>query len=67
MARVWVQAVTLIRAADETGTLKTYRPGDWLQVGKQKAIELLESGQAALPDDAQAQRALVAFRRRVLR
>jgi len=45
-------------AADETGTLKIYHPGDWVGVSKQRAIELLESGQAEMPEQAQAQRAL---------
>lgn len=58
MARVHVKAVTIIMAADETGSLKTYHPGDWVAVSKQRAIELLASGQAELPDEAQVQRAL---------
>lgn len=58
MARVHVKAVTLIMAADATGTLKTYHPGDWVPVSKQRAIELLETGQAELPQEAQVQRAL---------
>jgi hypothetical protein len=58
MALVQIKAVTIINAADEHGSLKTYYPGDWLKVGKQKAIELLESGQAEIPQAAEAQRAL---------
>jgi len=58
VARVHVKAVTLIMAADEHGSLKTYHPGDWVPVSKQRAIELLETGQAELPDEAQVQRAL---------
>lgn len=58
MARVHVKAVTIIIAADEHGTAKTYYPGDWVPVSKQRAVELLESGQAELPKEAQVQRAL---------
>ena len=58
MARVYVQAVTVIMAADEHGSLKTYHPGDWVAVSKQRAIELLETGQAQMPEEAQVQRAL---------
>lgn len=38
--------------------MQTYHPGDWVPVSKQRAIELLENGQAKLPEEAQAQRAL---------
>lgn len=58
MALVQIRAVTIIRAVDESGSLKTYHPGDWVAVGKQRAIELLETGQAEMPEQAQAQRAL---------
>jgi hypothetical protein len=58
VARVHVKAVTSILASDEHGSLKTYHPGDWVAVSKQHAIELLESGQAELPEEAQVQRAL---------
>lgn len=58
MARVMVRAITIIRAADESGSLKTYHPGDWVAVGKQRAIELLENGQAELPEEVAGQRAL---------
>lgn len=58
MAQVLIRAVTIVRAVNESGTLTTYYPGDWFRVGKQRAIELLESGQAEMPEDAQAQRAL---------
>ena len=58
MARVWLRAVSRVNQADETGTLKTYEPGDWFETSKQRAIELLETGQAEIPDEAKAQRAL---------
>jgi len=59
VAKVYVQAVTLIMAADEHGSLTTYHPGDWVPVPKQRAIELLETGQAVMPKETQAQRALI--------
>jgi len=58
MARVHIKAVTVIMAADEHGSLTTYHPGDWVPVSKQRAIELLETGQAELPEETQVQRAL---------
>lgn len=58
MARVHVKAVTVVMAANEHGTLTTYHPGDWVPVSKQRAIELLENGQAELPEETQIQRAL---------
>lgn len=59
MAQVRIRAVTNINAADANGTLITYHPGDWFLIGKQRAIELIESGQADMPEEAQAQRAMI--------
>ncbi len=58
MALVRLRAVTIVNAATIEGTLKTYHPGDWFEVGKQKAIELIENKQAEIPQEAEAQRAL---------
>jgi hypothetical protein len=58
VAQVYVKAITVIMATDKTGSLKTYHPGDWVPVSKQRAIELLENGQAEMPEEAQVQRAL---------
>jgi len=58
MAKVYVRAVTIIMAANEHGTLTTYHPDDWVPVSKQRARELLETGQAELPEEEQIQRAL---------
>jgi len=54
-----IRAKTVILAADESGTLTTYHRGDWFKVGKQRAIELIESDQAELPEEAESQRALI--------
>jgi len=48
MAGVWIRAITLVRVPDETGTMKTYQPGDWLQVGKHDARMLQAGGQAEI-------------------
>ena len=58
MALVQLRAVTVVHAVDESGSLTTYYPGDWFRIGKQKAIELIESGQADLPVQAEAQKAI---------
>lgn len=58
MAQVLIRAVTNVNAANENGTLTTYHKGDWFKIGKQRAIELLESGQAEMPEEVQAQRAM---------
>ena len=51
MAKVWVQAKTILRVPDENGQLRTYHPGDWCAVGKHKAREWLANKQAIVPDD----------------
>lgn len=50
MAKVWVQAVTVLHSMDENNKMRTYQPGDWLTVGKHQARIWLENGQAQTPD-----------------
>jgi hypothetical protein len=47
MALVWVWAKTIIRI-EENGTLRTVHPGDWCQVGRQQAKELLANDQVKI-------------------
>ncbi len=53
MAKVQLQAVGTVHEVDEHGQLVIYHPGDWFKTGKQRAIELLETRQAKLPDQEQ--------------
>lgn len=47
MAKVWVQAKSILRA-DKHGQVTTYHPGDWLQVGRQQAKEWLKNDQCTI-------------------
>lgn len=46
---MWVKLKTNYHK-EVNGTMKQYRPGDWLEVGKQQAMRLLADGQAFIPD-----------------
>ena len=48
MAQVWIKCVTLVRAADMHGVTQTYHPGDWCQVGRHDARQLVASGCAEI-------------------
>lgn len=58
MALVHMRALSTINVPDESGQRITVHVGDWFKVGKQKAIELIEQGQAEIPASAEAQRAI---------
>lgn len=45
---MWVQLKTLKRV-DERGVLKTYHPGDYVEVGKQTAMLWISQGEAIMP------------------
>jgi len=46
---MWVKLKT-IYAKEINGTMRQYRPGDWVEVGKQQAMRLLADGSAFIPD-----------------
>ena len=48
MAQVWIKCITLVRAADMHGVTQTYHPGDWCQVGRHDARQLVASGCAEI-------------------
>ena len=58
MALVHLRALSTINVPDESGQRITVHPGDWFKVGKQRAIELIETKQAEMPANADAQRAI---------
>lgn len=58
MALVHLRALATINTIDESGQRFTVHKGDWFKVGKQRAIELIETRQAELPANAEAQRAI---------
>jgi len=47
MAPVWVKAKSIVRV-EEQGSLVTYYPGDWCQMGKQQAREYLSRNQVEI-------------------
>lgn len=47
MAKVWIRAKTIVRA-EKNGSMMTFHPGDWLQVGRQQARELITTGDAEI-------------------
>lgn len=47
---MWVQ-LTSIQRFDLDGREKTYRPGDWVDIGKQHALRLVADGAARLVSD----------------
>lgn len=40
MGKVWVRAKSIVHA-EENGKVRSYHPGDWLQIGRQQARECL--------------------------
>lgn len=52
MAQIWIKCITIVRAADGHGVLRTYHPGDWCQVGKHQARQLVASGCAEIQNPA---------------
>jgi len=46
---MWVQLRSLKRV-EVKGKLKTYRPGDWVDVGKQTALRWISEGDAWIPE-----------------
>jgi len=48
LAHVWVKCLTIVRAADSHGVLRTYQPGDWAQIGKHQARQLVAQGCAEI-------------------
>lgn len=54
MAKVKLQAVSSVFARDASNKMTRYHPGDWFEVGKHRARELIESGQARMLDVQEA-------------
>jgi hypothetical protein len=50
MAKVYVQLVTIQNIPDKHGRLTQRHPGDWVEIGKHLARELLANGDAVVPD-----------------
>ena len=48
MGQVWIKCITIVRATDNHGVLKSYRPGDWAEVGMHQARQLVASGCAEI-------------------
>ena len=46
---VWIRLESL-QVLDWQGSQRTYRPGDWVDIGKMHAAALVASGQATVPD-----------------
>lgn len=59
MAKVYIQAQTLLYVPDKHGKLVAHHPGDWVKVGKARAREWIASGQATLPDLDQEREVLI--------
>jgi len=47
---MWVR-LTTTKTVSIGGARRTYRPGDWVEVGKHDALTWLAAGDATLPDD----------------
>lgn len=59
MAKVYVLALSILHVPDKHGKLHAHHPGDWVAVGKHKAREWIETGQAVLPDLEQEREVIV--------
>lgn len=51
---MWVKLV-VYKQLDQEGKRRGYSPGDWVDVGKQTALQWLRSGEAVLPSQASRQ------------
>lgn len=46
---MWIQLKT-VKAIESAGRMRTYQPGDWVDVGKQQALLWLSQGDAQIPN-----------------
>jgi len=60
LGEVTLRANVIIRDRNEHGQIVTYHPGDWFSIkNRNRARELVETNQAALPGAAEARKAVI--------
>lgn len=53
---MWIQ-LTSIQQIEQAGVVRTFHPGDWVEIGKLNAMALINSGQARIPGSVEEPKA----------